>query len=89
MLSVSLVVLLVDSVSVISGLSAFFKMSFVHDFRIELKELQVSINVKGMIKLSEWSFKSLNTIQMGKFGAVWMVNMTDKLMEVGSCIDCV
>lgn len=36
-----------------------------------------------MTKLSEWSFKSFNSIQMGKFGDVWMVNMTDKLMEAG------
>ncbi|KAB1202370.1 hypothetical protein CJ030_MR8G007354 [Morella rubra] len=45
--------------------------------------MQVSINEKGVTKLSEWSFKSFSSIQMGKFGVVWMVNMIDKLMEAG------
>lgn len=53
--------------SIFQRLFGFVKMSFVRDSCIELKELQVSINEKGLIKLSEWSFKSFNSIQMGKW----------------------
>lgn len=68
-----------------SALGLFFKMTFVRDFHIESKELQVSINAKGLIKLSEWSLKSVHSTQMWKFAAVWMVNMTDKLLKAGTC----
>ncbi|KAB1219725.1 hypothetical protein CJ030_MR3G019178 [Morella rubra] len=62
-------------------------MSFLREFRIESKEMQVSVSTHGLIKLSEWSTKSSNSIHMGKFGAVLMVNMTEKLMASGPATD--
>lgn len=35
----------------------------------------------GVIKVSEWSRKSFSSISLGRFGAVWMVNLVDKLLE--------
>lgn len=56
-------------------------MSFVRNFCVESNEFPVSISAKGVIKLSEWSVKSMSAILMGRFGAIWMVNMSGKLME--------
>lgn len=58
-------------------------MSFVRSFRIKSKEFQVSINARGVVKFSEWSLKSMNSIQMGKFGVVWLGNMSDKPLMAG------
>lgn len=43
-------------------------MSFVRNFCVESNEFQVSISAKGVIKLSEWSVKSMSAILMGE---VW------------------
>ncbi|KAB1226787.1 DNA ligase 1 [Morella rubra] len=57
------------------------------EFCVESKEFQVLVTSKGVIKLEEWSVKTMTSIQMGRFGAVWMVNMTDKLMGVSVDIE--
>lgn len=69
------------------GVFIIVPMSFSCNFHVELKEFQVLINSKGVIKLAEGSVKSMSVIQMGRFRAVWMVNITDKLMEVTADIE--
>ncbi|KAB1223594.1 hypothetical protein CJ030_MR2G024115 [Morella rubra] len=61
--------------------------SFSRNFHIESKEFQVSIGQNGVIQFSEWSHKLVNLIHKGKFGAVWMVKMVDKLMEAPTDVD--
>lgn len=58
---------------------AMVEMVFSSRFRIEAKEFVVSVNYSGIIKLSEWGSKISATIRMGRYGAVWMVNMVDKM----------
>lgn len=40
-----------------------------------------------MVKCSEWSFKSLNSIHTGNVGVVWLVNMSDKLLKARASFD--
>ncbi|KAB1208245.1 hypothetical protein CJ030_MR7G027342 [Morella rubra] len=54
-------------------------MSFSHRFCIEAKEFQVTVLGNGVVKLSKWSWKALSSIFLGRFGAVWMVNMASRL----------
>ncbi|KAB1223806.1 Programmed cell death protein 2 [Morella rubra] len=57
--------------SVLVGVSTLFSRSF----GVEVKDFQVTVNDNGVVKLSEWSWKALSSIFLGRFGAVWMVNM--------------
>lgn len=43
-------------------------------------EIVLSIYESGIVKLSEWGAKISNAICMGRFGAVWMVNLVEKVM---------
>ncbi|KAB1204827.1 hypothetical protein CJ030_MR8G007181 [Morella rubra] len=54
-------------------------MSFSRRFCVEAKEFQVTVLGNGVVKLSEWSRKALSSIFLGRFGAVWMVNMASRL----------
>ncbi|KAB1214179.1 Mitogen-activated protein kinase 16 [Morella rubra] len=56
-------------------------------FRIESKEFHVRISAKGDLLFSEWSSRTVNEIHMGKYGAVWMVNMSDKLLVASHAVD--
>ncbi|KAB1221118.1 Mediator of RNA polymerase II transcription subunit 25 [Morella rubra] len=56
-------------------------------FRIESKEFHVRISEKGDLLFSEWSSRTVNEIHMGKYGAVWMVNMSDKLLVASHAVD--
>ncbi|KAB1219901.1 hypothetical protein CJ030_MR3G009543 [Morella rubra] len=56
-------------------------------FRIESKKFQVRISAKGDILFSEWSSRFVNVIRMGKYRAVWMVNMSNKLMAASPAVD--
>ncbi|KAB1222692.1 Solanesyl diphosphate synthase 3, chloroplastic/mitochondrial [Morella rubra] len=60
---------------------------FNHCFRIESKEFQVRISAKGDILFLEWSSRFVNVIHMGKYGVVWMVNMSDKLMAASPVVE--
>lgn len=55
-------------------------MGFSRCFRIEGKEFQVSVSDGGLVKLTEWSCKSHSSISLGRFGAVWLANMANKLL---------
>ncbi|KAB1206137.1 hypothetical protein CJ030_MR7G014282 [Morella rubra] len=57
-----------------------FLMSFTRSFRVEAKEFHVSVSVGGVVKLTEWSRKSVSAISFGKYGAVWVINMGERLM---------
>ncbi|KAB1209586.1 Calcium-transporting ATPase 9, plasma membrane-type, partial [Morella rubra] len=72
----------------IAGVCLTLEMSlFNRCFRIESKEFHVRISEKGDLLFSEWSSRSVNEIHMGKYGAVWMVNMSDKLMVASTAVD--
>lgn len=55
------------------------KMIFNCRFRVEAKEFTVSVNELGTVRMTEWSSKISTAICMGRFGALWMVNMVNKL----------
>lgn len=46
-----------------------------------MKEFAVSVNVSGIVKLTERGPKISDIICIGKFVARWMVNIMDKLRE--------
>ncbi|KAB1203319.1 hypothetical protein CJ030_MR8G012801 [Morella rubra] len=71
----------------VSELSFPLMSIFSRNFRIESKDFQVTIRENGELQFSEWSPKSVNAIHMGKYGAMWMVNMSDKLMEIAPEVD--
>ncbi|KAB1223886.1 Ribonuclease P protein subunit p29 [Morella rubra] len=55
--------------------------------RFNFQEFHVRISEKGDLLFSEWSSQSVNEIHMGKYGAVWMVNMSDKLLVASTAVD--
>lgn len=57
-------------------------MTFSWSFRVEAKEFQVSVSDNGVVKLSEWSYKSLSSIFLERYEAVWMVNLASRLLVV-------
>lgn len=65
------------------------KRIFNSRFRVEAKEFVVSVNEYGTVKLIEWGQKISNTICLGKFSALWMVNMVGKLRVVDKFEDFV
>ncbi|KAB1223872.1 5'-3' exoribonuclease 4 [Morella rubra] len=72
----------------LAGVCLTLEMSlFNRCFRIESKEFHVRISEKGDLLFSEWSLQSVNEIHMGKYGAVWMVNMSDKLLVASTAVD--
>lgn len=58
-------------------------------FRVKVKEFVVSVTDSEFIKLSEWGSKVSDAICLGRYGAVWMMNMLDKLRMVDRMEDFV
>ncbi|KAB1210183.1 UBX domain-containing protein 1 [Morella rubra] len=50
------------------------------ELRVEAKEFHVYVTGGGAVTFTEWSRKAVSSISLGKFGAVWVVNMAEKLM---------
>ncbi|KAB1215950.1 putative ADP-ribosylation factor GTPase-activating protein AGD8 [Morella rubra] len=57
-------------------------MSFSCRFSVEAKEFQVSVLANGVVKMSEWSWKAMISIFLGRYGAVWIVNLASRLQMV-------
>lgn len=57
-------------------------MAFFLRFSFEVKEFHVSINGRGVIKLLELRGKSFSSIFLGRYEALWIVNLVEKLLTV-------
>lgn len=44
-----------------------------------MKEFAFCVNNFGIVRMTEWGSKISNAICMGRFGAIWMVNIVDNV----------